>query len=205
MQELNSITPARTFRRTGARWIAPMILMSGAFVFSSQQPSPARDPGAEVRCDVDTLPPAVALRPMADYPAWKIQGVSDLAARAREDWAGEEPRACPGVAVGRFENDRQSYALLLRPADQKHQGYRLVVMTSRNDRKTYDLKTLDQSDGPGSENVYIRTMKVDARTQKRFGIAASEGILLVNSGESEYEANLYFWTRRGYRREWVDR
>ena len=48
-------------------------------------------------------------------------------------------------------------------------------------------------------------MTIDPATRKRFGIAASEGILLVDSGENEYEANFYFWTGNGYRHEWLDR
>ncbi|HEY6946525.1 MAG TPA: hypothetical protein VI431_15405 [Candidatus Acidoferrum sp.] len=41
-------------------------------------------------------------------------------------------------------------------------------------------------------------------SKKRFQVRATDAILTVDSGDQEYEADIYFWSTSGFRHEPVD-
>src|SRR5262245_18488314 len=61
-----------------------------------------------------SLPPELQSRLKGEFGSWRIQEPTDLSGRTHERWESEKPLACPGIAVGQFENARTpSYAVLL--------------------------------------------------------------------------------------------
>src|SRR5262245_60405296 len=65
-------------------------------------------------CSGDILPPAVQTQLEARYASWKIQDVFTLSPSARSSWEDEKYptlTSCPGIAIGRFEDDSVAYAV----------------------------------------------------------------------------------------------
>jgi hypothetical protein len=176
-----------------------------------QQASPptARADDGIALCKAESLPPDIRSRLKADFGSWKFQEATDLTALAHERWESEKPIACPGMAVGQFEKDRrQSYAILLVPKAQADAGYRFLVFTPEADHPAYRVKLVEQSDSSGASYYFIHTVRVsklfDQASRRKFDVQTSECILFVASGQGGYEADVYFWTSRGYHQQPVD-
>ncbi len=142
----------------------------------------------------------------AEYASWRVQDVSDLSPSARRSWDYKKyakPSECPGIAIGAFENANQSHAVLLVPRTRADSGYRLLVFSRKTSRPTYQLTVLEQSDDVGARDVFIRKVRIsdffNKQSQKQLSIGVNEGILIVESGEQQFGADIFFWTREGYR------
>lgn len=59
----------------------------------------------------------------------------------------------------------------------------------------FTSRILDQWEGPGSENIYLSTRALDAKSKRQSGMLADEGVLLVDAGLLAYGADLYFSTK----------
>jgi len=70
------------------------------------------------------------------------------------------------------------------------------------------MKTVEQFDDGGADNFFIHGVQIsrffDEQSKRTFQVYARECILLVDSAESEYETDLYFWSNSRYERQPVD-
>jgi len=160
-------------------------------------------------CQVRSLPAFIQKYLSKSHSTWRVQESANLGPSARKRWTAEKPLACPGIASGLFDNTKGlSYALLLIPTEQKNSGYRLIVFNPDAIKHTYVARVVDQSENTKSNAFFIRMIGIggffDLQSQKRFQVQAREGILLIDAGENEYEADVYFWGAGEYRRQPVD-
>ncbi len=159
-------------------------------------------------CQLDTLPRQLQHNLARHYGAWRIQEPKDLNPRSRERWEAERPLECPGIASGQFRGTKElSYAVLLVPVEHSSTGYMLAVFNDRTAGPS-GMTIVDQQKEAKSACCFIRKVLIssffDAASLKKFRVEAQEGILLIDAGESEYEADVYFWADRKYQYQPVD-
>jgi len=72
----------------------------------------------------------------------------------------------------------------------------------------FDEKILEQSDEGIGRNLFVKRVPIDKffdkPSQLKFNVASKDGILLVDAGEKEYEADIYYWSNGKYRHDPVD-
>lgn len=178
-----------------------------------KQNSPSLQPGKHaeesVLCNLGSLPADIQNHLKKEYGSWKVQEPSNLTASAHEIWKSERPLRCPGITMGHFDKAKSSsYAIFLVPKKQNGQGYKFLIFSPISGQPSYGMTTLDESGDAGSGGLFIRTVGVskffDEKSKMKFQVQASEIILVVDSAENEYEADVYFLAKGGYRREPVD-
>jgi hypothetical protein len=159
-------------------------------------------------CSIDILPPSVRTQLNADYASWKIQDVFSLSPSARRSWEYRKlgkPGECPGIASGTFEDGSEAYAVLLVPRARPERAYRFLVFSNRHGESTHRVTTVEAFDKGGAQNLFIRSVRMsdlfDHASRRKLGITTSEGVVIVESGSSELFADIFFWTKDGYRRE----
>jgi len=184
-----------------------MLMMSLSTAQLSRSPV-LRNEGATGASCADILPPAVQTRLTADYASWKIQDVFSLSPSARRSWEERKygkPSDCPGIAVGTFEDGSEAFAVLLVPRARPERAYRFLVYSSRQGAPVYESTTIEAFDKGGAQNLFIRSVLLsdffDNASQKKLGMTGRDGVVIVESGISELCADVFFWTRNGYRRE----
>jgi hypothetical protein len=188
-----------------------MFLFAAVLAFAQQGsilPAPAKLNEGPALCKVESLPTEVQRRLKEEFDSLRIQEPTDLSPRARERWESEKPLACPGIAMGRFENAKTlSYAVLLVPKDHADTGYKFLVFSPNAGQPSYELTAVD-SGGRGAANFFIYRVQIgkffDEQSKKKFRIHTSEGILLVDSAEKEYGAEVHFWSAGSYQHQPVD-
>jgi|SRR5579862_322702 len=159
-------------------------------------------------CNLTALPLELQKRLKSEFSSWKIQDTANLTENAKERWQSERPLACPGIAVGKFESPtRISYALLLVPLSNPNSAYRFLVFTPNKEAQG-GLTVVESSDGPGAANGFVRTVALtkvfSADWRRKLNVAGPEGILFVDAGLDEYEADVYFWAEGKYHHEPID-
>jgi hypothetical protein len=189
-----------------------LLLITTSLVFgqtrspSSASVGTAEGPGS---CSLSSLPSDIQNRLKGDFGSWKIQEAASLSDNARETWAFKKPPRCPGIAVGLFQNiNTPSYVVLLVPVDHPDAGYKFLVFSRKSEQPSYEMAVIEQSDRPGASNYFIRKVPIsdffNAESKRKFQVQARDAILMVDSAEQEYEADLYFWSNGRFRREPVD-
>ena len=198
---------------TGLRFALGLTLLLMAALFFRQlgslSPVAAKTTDESTSCGSASLPADLQSRLKADYGTWKIQEVQTLSEHARKTWEGKKPPACPGAAVGLFQGTKtRSYAVLLVPSDHPDAGYRLLVFSRKDGQSPYEATVVEQSDDKGASNYFIRKVPIsrffDEASKKKFQVQAAEAILMVDSAEQEYEADLYFWSNGRFQQHPVD-
>jgi hypothetical protein len=113
--------------------LRPMFLATGALVFGQVGPPVLAKAAEEASvCNLDSLPSDIQTHLKQDFGSWMIQNPKNLSENARKTWAGRKPPACPGIAVGLFQNAKTaSYAVLLVPASHPDAAYRFLVFTAK--------------------------------------------------------------------------
>lgn len=162
-----------------------------------------------ISCKLETLPSDVQGQLKEDLGAWKIEEPDDLGRNARERWGGERPLQCPGIAIGQFENNKSEvYAVLLVHRTRGVAGHKFLAFSAKDGSVTYVKRVLDQSNDLAAGNVFIRKMAIgkffDAASKRRFNALPRDVILFVDSGENEYEADVFFWAKGSYEHSFVD-
>ena len=198
---------------TGLRSTLGLIfMMTAALVFGqggSPSPVPARAAQEPALCNLSSLPSDIQNRLKADFGSWKVQESENLSEHARKTWAGKKLPECPGIAVGLFQSAKTpSYAVLLVPIDHPDAGYRFLVFSSKTGQPSYETTVVEKSDDHGASNYFIRKVPVSRyfseESKRKFQVQATEAILMVDSAEQEYEADIYFWSNGRYRQQAVD-
>jgi hypothetical protein len=160
-------------------------------------------------CTLTLLPAEMQNHIQTAFSSWRLQEVSNLSANAKERWQSEKPLACPGIAVGQFENMNQtSYAVLLVPANKRDTGYRLLVFTPNARHSPEPFRVIEQSDMIGASNFFVHRIQIakvfSSEWVKKLRVSTKDGILFVGAGTSEYEADVYFWTGDKYQHDAID-
>jgi hypothetical protein len=189
----------------------PLLLMlASTLVFGYQRsplPEAARPTEGIAVCKPESLPEEVRGHLKREFASWKIQEPETLSQHARERWESEKPVKCPGIAIGQFEKDKTiSYGVLLVSQGRPDASYKLLVFSPKG--ASYETHVLDQSDDGGASNLFIRGVEIKkffgGSSKRKFRVETREGILSVDSGENEYEADIYFWSGDSYQHEPVD-
>jgi hypothetical protein len=187
-----------------------MSLLTAVLAFGQQGslPVPAKSSEGPSLCKIGSLPQDVQSRIKGKFGPWKVQEPADLSPRAHERWKSEKPLQCPGIAVGRFENAKTpSYAVLLVPQGHADAGYKFLVFSPKAGQPSYEMRAVDSGDN-GAANFFIHRVRIskffDEQSRKKFQVHTSEGILLVDSAEKEYETDVYFWAKGSYQHQPVD-
>lgn len=189
-----------------------VFLLPSALGFGQQgsPPTTSVKPGGGLGlCKVGPMPPDIQKRLKEEFGSWKVQEPTDLSARARERWKSEKPLECPGLAVGQFESAKMPcYAVLLVPVGHSDGGYRFLIFSRKASQSSYEMTVVDQLDETGAANFFIHKVRIskfyDERSRRKFNVQGSEGILLVDAAEKEYEVDVYFWTNGRYQHKPVD-
>jgi hypothetical protein len=189
-----------------------LFLVASTLVFGQQRsvpPEATRNTESAAVCKPESLPEDVRNQLKGKFTSWKVQEPADLNPHAHERWESEKPQKCPGIAVGQFERDKTiSYGVLLISESQPETVYKFLVFSPRAGLPSYEMHVLDQSDDGGASNLFIRGVGIGKffgeSSKKKFLVQAREGILAVDSGENEYEADIYFWVGDKYERQPVD-
>jgi hypothetical protein len=160
-------------------------------------------------CDTNQLPSTIRARLRTDFGTWKSQAPDNLSQRARLSWAGTKSTGCPGIAVGFFRGAQQpSYALLLVPSEHPDAAYRFVVFSPKVENSAYEELVVEKSDDHGASNFFIEKVPVskffDETAKKKFQVQTTDAILMTDSAENEYEADVYFWANNKFQHEPVD-
>lgn len=158
-------------------------------------------------CNPESLPREVRSRLKLQFASWKIQEPEALSPSARGRWESEKPQRCPGIAIGLFERDKTiSYSVLVVSQARPDTSYKFIVFSPKGD--SYESHVLDQSDDSGAGNLFIRTVEISKffgePSKRKFHVQAPEGILFLDSGGNEYEADIYFWDGNKYQHNPVD-
>jgi len=188
-----------------------IFLMTAALVFGETNSPSAVPAGAAegpVPCNFGSLPSDIQNRLKGELATWKVQELENLSEYTRKTWAGKKPPGCPGIAVGLFQNPKvPSYAVLLVPVDRQDVGFRLVVFSHKVGQSSYEATVVERS-GDRASNYFIRKVPISRYfsevSKRKFQVQATEAILMVDSTEQEYEADIYFWSNGRFRREPVD-
>jgi len=144
--------------------LALVLLMMIAFAGRRPEcflPSPAGAVEELPLCNLNTLPSDIQSRLKVDFRSWKVKEPENLSKYTRETWAGRKPAACPGIAVGLFQNAKTpSYAFLLVPIDHPDAGYRFLVFSRKTGQPSYEMIVVERSDDHGASNLFIRKVLV---------------------------------------------
>jgi hypothetical protein len=188
--------------------VVPLLLSTVLLNDPARSQSTAATQRAEesAKCDVNALPSDIRDPIKRDFASWKIQESSSLSEQARKTRDAKQLPGCPGIAVGLFQDSTlPSYAVLLVSASRPNAGYKLVVFSRTQDKPLYEPFEVEHSDASGGSNYFIRKVILtdffSEESKKKFNAQAPEGILLADSTERGYRADLYFWSSGGWRHQ----
>jgi len=191
--------------------LGSMLLLTATFLGQARSPSPvpARATEEPAPCKLSSLPSDIQSHLKGDFGSWKVQEAETLSEHARKTWAGKKPSTCPGIAVGLFQNASvPSYAVLLVPAEHPDAGYRFLVFSGKTGQSSYETTVVEQSDDHGASNYFIRKVPIsrffNEESKRKFQVRAAEAILMIDSAEQEYEADIYFWSKGRFQQQPVD-
>ena len=170
-------------------------------------PAVAQDRDDASLCSPKILPENIQARLKSEFAGWRILEPGDLSAHARERWAAIKPIQCPGIAIGQFESDETAYAVYLVPASQADARYRLVAFAPNSDRSFHET-IVERWDGGGATHFFIAKIKVDdflnQTWRQKLHVVVKEGFIMIDAAWTEYEADVYYWSRGHYLHQPVD-
>lgn len=159
--------------------------------FSQTTPSPCTD---------SMLPGSVNELLKARFPKWRPKRLLDMDAGDQQLWLkGPNGKACPGIAIGHFENaDELSYAVLLVPQSNPGGGHKIVVFGKTKD--VYSVRLLDQAEGQTYSGLVISRTgpgKYDDWENTKSIQIELDGLRVE---WMEQGAQLYYWRAGRYRK-----
>jgi hypothetical protein len=161
-------------------------------------------------CKPEILPLDIRNQISTRFPSWRIQEPSDLNPLARGIWKDSAPSGdCPGIAVGQFDGGASSsYAVFLVSTNHPKTGKRFLIFRSTSGQPSHELKLVERDETAEAGNFFVRTIQLaeffNPQWVQKLGARAKEGILFLDAGEQEYEADVYYWAQGRYRHEPVD-
>ena len=99
-------------------------------------------------CDEGALPTGVTELLRKQFPEWRPKQVSDIDADNRQLWLdGPNGKACPGIAIGHFENAKNlSYAFLLVSRINPNGGHKILIVAKQLNKDLYASTLLDHAE-----------------------------------------------------------
>ena len=171
---------------------------------------PARSQPNRASCKQEILPLDIRNQISTEFPSWRIQEPSDLNPIARGIWK-DSARAgdCPGIAVGQFDSGAApTYAVLLVSTNHPKTGNRFLIFARTASQSSHELRLVERDETAEAGNFFIRTIQLgeffNQQWIEKLGSAAKAGILFLDAGEQEYEADVYYWAQGRYQHESVD-
>jgi hypothetical protein len=93
-------------------------------------------------------------------------------------------------------------------SSQPDAGYRFLVFSRNTGQSFYQATVVEHSDDHGASNYFIRRVSIgkffDEESKRKFQVQATDGIVMTDSAENEYGADVYFWSNGSYRHEPID-
>jgi hypothetical protein len=119
------------------KWLTILFVIVVSFLYSEPELMAAEQSSSP--CDEAVLPAPVTELLKEKFPQWRPKQASDIDADNRQLWLeGPNAEACPGVAIGHFENATSfSYAFLLVPQSNPNGGHKLVIVSKELNRDAY--------------------------------------------------------------------
>jgi hypothetical protein len=69
--------------------------------------------------------------------------------------------------------------------------------SAKTGQPSYEATVVEQSDDHGASNYFIRKVPISKffgeESKRKFQVQATEAIVMTDSAEQEYEADIYFW------------
>jgi hypothetical protein len=195
---------------TQKAWLFLLVVLMSLLPFRAQgrSQSPPASPLAQepLKCSLDSLPSDIQNPLKKDFASWRIQEAETLSERARKTWEARNPKSCPGIAMGLFQGSTTpSYGILLVSTDHPDAGYKLIVFSRPEGKPLYEAFEIGHSNDPGASNYFIGKVVLSdifgEESKKKYNAQAPEGILMVDSAEQEYKADVYFLSNHAWRRE----
>jgi hypothetical protein len=181
-----------------------------ALAVAAVPPARAQPGERSSACKPENLPLDIRNQISTTFPSWRIQEPSDLNPLARGIWKDSAPPGdCPGIAVGQFDGGASpSYAILLVSTNHPKTGNRFLIFGSTAGQSSHELKLVERDETAEAGNFFVRTIQLGEFFNQpwvdKLGSAAKAGILFLDAGEQEYEADVYYWAQGQYRHDWVD-
>ena len=144
----------------------------------------------------DLLPSQAILTLQQKFPDWRPKNLADLDGYDKKLWLEMHPKACPGIAVGHFEqSDHLAYAILLVPKRRAMSGYKVIVLSGQSDK--FLVRLLDHANGSDSGLIIS---KEPHGTYSNFGDSqlVHRKLDAVNVEWLEKSSVLYYWSHGGY-------
>lgn len=151
-------------------------------------------------CPDDPLPSQAKQLLDQRFHNWRPKHLSDLSAYDKKLWLETHPGACPGIAVGHFEQpDQAAYAILLILKSGHTASYKIIVLSKVSDG--YAVRLLDHAEGNTYSDSGLVISKEPHGTYSDFGATKSVQLKLdaVNVEWLEKSSVLYHWSRGSYR------
>ena len=160
-------------------------------------------------CGQGSVPAAVTSRLKAEFPAWRVQTVGDLAPMTKKRWQEEKPLSCPGTAEGQFELVGQiSYAFLLVPTANPDREYKFLVFTPSGNQSAFLLRTVEDWNKGNVSHYFIHKVDIakvfSSAWVGKLHVKTKQGILFADAAESEYGVEVYFFADGKYQHEPID-
>ena len=185
------------------------VVLGFSLLFAHQElpaaPSDAKD--LLGLCKLESVPEDIRATLIRRFGEWKVQEPADLSKSAGDRWAAESPLFCPGIAIGRFQNEKDTaYALLLIPTDRSDPEFALVVFTQQS-KGIYGYKLVERKEAGASDTFVLSTptskyLQGDSIWKSR--TRPRDALLLVNAGAKGQEAYVYYWANDAYQRQQVN-
>ena len=192
------------------RALALKVVLAFSLLFAHQEvraaPSDVMD---SALCRLESLPEDIRGTLIRRFGEWKVQEPADLSGSARDRWAAQSPPSCPGISVGRFQNEKDTaYALLLIPLDRSDPECALIVFTQQpNARGIYGYKLVERAETGGSD-TFVLSAAISKYLQgdsiSKSHSRARDSVLVVNAGPKGLEAYVYYWANDTYQRQLVN-
>ena len=159
-------------------------------------PSVARNPDP---CSTENLPTAVQELLKSKYPSLRPKAISDLEGYDRKLWIATNAHACPGIAVGSFENlGQRGYAILLVSTSGAKDEYKIVVVAQRKGSAEYHISLLDHGQDTPDSGLVISRVPPGKQTGFDDGQSIVLKIDAVNVEWLEKSSVLYYYANGKY-------
>jgi hypothetical protein len=197
-------------QRRAQRTLALKVVLAFSLLFAHQEvraaPSDVMD---SALCRLESLPEDIRATLTRRFGEWKVQDPTELSGSARDRWAAQNPPSCPGIAVGRFQNEKDTaYALLIIPIDRSDPECALIIFTQQpNARGIYGYKLVERAETGGSDTFLLsaatsKYLQGDSILKSR--THARDSVVVVNAGAKGPEAHVYYWANDAYQSQQVN-
>jgi hypothetical protein len=151
-------------------------------------------------CDKVAVPAPIRELLRDKFAHWKPKEIADMDPDDQHLWlTGDDGKACPGIAIGHFENaDSLSYAFLLVPRSNPSGGHKILVFSKAPGKNVYGWTLLDHSDRQTYSGLVISRAepgKYQDWEGKRSIQIRTDGLYVE---WMEKGGILYYWSAGGY-------